>query len=58
MNNVYAEIDNIYSILKIQDIKKTPSNKLNSGTMGRRLNTNFSAITGNKKNTAWSNSSK
>lgn len=57
MNNMnYADVDKLYHALGIQNDGKAPRRTLNTGTMDRKLNTNYSAVIGNKPNTTWSNS--
>ena len=57
MNNMnYAVVDRLYRTLGIKNDDKIPKRILNTGTMDRKLNTNYSAVIGNKPNTSWSNS--
>lgn len=54
MSNVHEMVDKLYSALKICNNDKIPRNKLNKGSMDRKLNSDFSSIVGNKQTTTWS----
>lgn len=55
MSAQYEDVDKLYKALKIVDVKSVRSS-INSGNMGTRLNTNFSAVLGNKGQVSFSNS--
>lgn len=57
MNDMdYTDIDQLYIALGIQNNGKVPKKILNTGTLERKLNTDYSAVIGNRPNTTWSNS--
>lgn len=58
MRSTHLEIDDLYSGLKIHNEDIIPNNKLNLGSMDRKLNTDCSTIVGDKKDSTWSNSTR
>ncbi len=58
MNDLYKTIDKLYSDLGIYNNNGIARNRINTGTMGRKLNTDCSTIVNNKEITSWSNSVK
>lgn len=58
MRDAYPVVDELYATLGIQDVEKIPRNEINTGTLNRKLNTNCSAIMGNRQKTVWSSSAR
>lgn len=58
MRSTHLAIDDLYVRLKIHNEGTIPNNKLNLGSMDRKLNTDCSTIVGDKKNLTWSNSTR
>lgn len=58
MKDIHLAVDELYAILGIHGEENAPRNRINVGAMERKLNTDCSAIMGNKQRTAWSSSTK
>lgn len=56
--NANYDVDELYKALGITKANNPVRNTINTGTMNKKLNTDFSSVVGNRKNTILSNSAK
>ena len=54
MKDLYRTIDHVYATLGIQNVKKVPRKNINTGSMERKLNTDFSTVASNRQCSNWS----
>ena len=57
MSIEHVEIDNLYKYLKIENENIIPRDTINRGNMNRKLNSDFSAVSGNSQHVTYSSSS-